>query len=351
MPFGNQIETTLLHQLIYGEPKTRKTWWTLKAAEFNYNLLVLSGSATGTRVIANIDPAARHRVRIINCNDKPVYPVFGEFVTRFLRGMNVVWDDTAEQFYFENHPTIKYDPTHGYFQINSTLLTQNDVLIIDNWTELSESVIWNWMLENGVDIASGKRPENIRDMFGYASAILSWMLATINHLPCHTMVICHKQTVDVMKKVPTEKKDRMGRPVHGEEPTGEQHIVPVSSSRAHSEKLAAKFDDILDFQKQGNQVYIDTTTSEGREGGSRTVHGRFPWEKLTIVDFLKPLGLQPPQQEMEMPGCVYFPPNIQTQEQAAVDVTPMNDPLDADKASQTDMTLAAIGGMGKRAAE
>lgn len=343
MPRGDDLSQQLIHAMTYGEPKTRKTWWALRAAEAGFNVLHLCGDPDGANVIVNLPPEARQRIWVVNCHDKPLYPVFAPLMVRFLKGMVVTWDDTDERILIDVNK--EYNSAHACLDLRALSLCPTDVLIIDGWTSLAESIVFQWYFENGQDITAGKRID-LRDLYGWAGNVLSWIASTICNLNCHTIVICHKQTVDIMRKVPTDAKDRKGQPIPGMEPVGEQKIVPISSSRPHAEKLAGKFGDIFDFQKSGKNIYIDCDAEEGRDGGSRLMHGRFLWEQFQFGNLIKALGKEFPPGNQEMPGVIYYPPNAQTQEQADVEVAPMNDPtLDA-QATGT-LNLSGIANMGK----
>lgn len=338
MPMGDAVIDFLLHQLYYGEPKTRKTWKSMQAAEQNFNVLIFDGD-DGSQIVNQIRPDAKKNIRIIACGDRMDYPVFSDTIVRFLGGMNVLWDDTENRM---ATPMDNYDPTHAYFQLNSSKLTNNDVAVLDSWTALQFSAKWRWMLDNGHDITSGQRPADGFGMYSYTDMILDWILKAWNKLPCHTIIIAHKQTIDVVKKMATGSTDNKGRPIVAQVPTGSQKTVPISASKPHAEKLAKEFSDILDFQKVGSHIYIDTTTTEGRDGGSRTLHGNFAWEEITMAVMLAPLGIKPPESPQDMPACLYFPPGAQTEEQAAAEVSPVNDPLNTD-VSDKPVTIGMLG--------
>lgn len=297
MPYGDQLNDLQIRLMLFGRPKLKKTWWAMNAAAAGFNVLLLDGDK-GAGIIQQVNHNIRRRLRIIECADKLNVPVFADFITRFLAGHTIRWDDTDNRVI----PTIQVpNPTHAHFIIDATKLTLNDVVVLDSWSSLVVSFVWQYHMENGIDL--NKEPKDKWGNFRYSDRMLNWILSAIKAIPCHVIVIAHEMTNEETE------------PKHNQEGkiervlTGEINIQADSSSRNHGGKLPKHFSDILYFHKKGTHIYVDTRAIEGRDGGSRLIYDDREWDKLQFTDFVKASGLEF-QQDAPMPGCVYFEPGM-----------------------------------------
>lgn len=295
MPYGDQLEDVQIRIMEFGRPKLKKTWWAMQAAAAGFNVLLLDGDK-GAGIVKQVDSSIRRRLRIIECADKLNVPVFADFITRFLAGHTIRWDDTDNKVI----PTIQVPkPDHAHFIIDATKLTLNDVVVLDSWSALVVSYTWQYFMENGLDL--NKEPKDKWGNFRYSDRMLNWVLSAIKALPCHVIVIAHEMTNEETEPVKNQE-GKVEKIL-----TGEVNIQADSSSRNHGGKLPKHFSDILYFYKKGTHIYIDTRAIEGRDGGSRLIYDDREWSKLQFTDFVKASGLVY-EQDAPMPGCVYFAP-------------------------------------------
>lgn len=284
--------------LIFGPPKTRKTWKACQAAESGYNVLLFDGDK-GATIIRQLSPEAQRRIRVISCYDKLGRPMFGEMMIRFSKGQPVYWNATDNEFVVPGMTPIV--PEKSYVFLDATRLTTNDLVVCDSRTALAASVVWKFLSENNIDISEAKKLE--WDVYGYASRMLSWMLSQWKCFDGHFIEISHEQTIDVTKKE-MSGKDRQGNPKITSVPVGTQKIIPISSSKAHAETVAHAYTDVGWFYQRGQQVYITTKNEEGRIGGGRSLFMDEPWDNVHFLNFVRAIGAPEPDGTDEMPACI-----------------------------------------------
>jgi len=303
MPRGSDLTNLPLRELLYGEPKTRKTWWAVAAAESGFNVLLFDGD-DGAHIVKKLSPAAQKRVRVVRCMDTAQHPLFIQVITRFMAGETVVWDDTAGQLI---SALAKPKEDHVIWELKLARATNTDVIITDSHTSLVTSLAWQYMMEQGQDVKDAKKQD--WDAYAYAGRLVEWMHSCMHKVPCHYVHIAHEVIVDMTKKEPGGLDPKTGKTIVNAVPTGEQYKRIVSSSKANAATLGRHFSDILWFHKVANKVYIDTRAEEGREGGSRNVFKDDEWDKLQFDTFVKSTGMIIPGKDapdIPMPLCLEF---------------------------------------------
>ena len=133
----------LLRIFLYGDIKTKKTWWAGKAAEAGYNVLLLDGD-DGWHILNNIAPAARKRIQVVNMTDNRGHPIFAAALSRLLKDGKMVWDEKAKK-------SAKLSPNGDCMAVNLDLLDANCVLIVDSWTAICRSLMLQYARENMIE--------------------------------------------------------------------------------------------------------------------------------------------------------------------------------------------------------
>jgi len=350
MPLGSSYNQQTIRLLEYGPARSRKTWWALIAAEAGFNVLVLDGE-NKCSTVNHLSMEAQARCRIINCKDKIDRPVFAPLIEALIKGMPITWND--DECYIATQVT-GLNVAHNHFSINLTSLGMNDILVIDSWYPLVYSTAWCWMRDNGIDIDNYKRTDLGFDHFQQMHYKLDRFLNALTSLRCHLIVIAHQQVTEMTRAKPTDKKTRAGEQytVIDHIPIGEQRIMPISSSKPHSMKLASHFTDIAYFTMVLQQVMLDMSASPDRDGGSNSLNGQFLWEQLRFDHLTGAMGYPNPVAGLEMPGCVWYPADAgAVQPDVTASPTPSAEPttLQAAHAGGGPINVAALTG-GKLAA-
>lgn len=265
----------LLRTLVYGPGKTKKTWWACRCAEFGYNVILLDGD-DGSVITKQLPAEAQKRITIIKLMSKiDGSATFCRFMASFLKARNnLIWNarDRIETYSKTAEP-------YRRVWVDAAKLTPNDVLIVDSWTALAESLRQDYATTNKIDLSDAKKTE--WDGFGFEGGFLDFVLMKLHALPCHVIVVGHATVY--------EKWDRRDKknPI-----LLEQRTQPISSSGPHAKKLAKHFDNVLYFERfSPTSVYIDPCGDRDKDGGSRLIEPvKQKWEDLTPAVLFKALG-------------------------------------------------------------
>ena len=257
----------LLRVLAYGPAKTKKTWWAAKAAESNFNVILLDGD-DGWHILKNIDKQYQKRISVIRMVDTHKSAAFCKGMTTLLKEYKLVWDEVKKQ-------SSKLQPNANCIYLNFETLTRNDVVIVDSWTALTYSLMFQFAMENDIDISDANKVE--WDGYGWAGRIATWMINQLQALPCHVIVIGHRTVY--------EKRSKDGKTVES------QRQQLASTSGNHAATMPGKFSDILTFSIKGASYKIDTSGDYDRDGGSRLFPPKiYNWEELQFKDLILAAG-------------------------------------------------------------
>jgi hypothetical protein len=296
-----------LRVLAYGKAKTKKTWWAAQAAEAGFNVILIDGD-DGAHIVRNIRADAQARIQIVNVVDTLDRPVFCDFMARMLaqRANNeVIWNEVTRAAQL---PTTKANPEHSYYVIDVRKFTANDVLVIDSWSALVDSLMMRFAVEQKIDLADAKKTE--WEGYGFSGRLATFFLAQLHALPCHVVVISHESVYEKKKNV--DKGN--GRIEQIVEYTRTQ---PVSTSNPHAMQLAKHFSDVLHFTQVNELTYkINAGGEQYRDGGSRNVPPRkYNWPEgkdseaeLSFARLVQALGYALPENVSVSAGCRWYAP-------------------------------------------
>lgn len=272
---------------LYGEEKTKKTWWACAAAEAGYNIILLDGDK-GYEITKNLSKEARQRIRLIRCNDTLDRPQFVQVLVRLLRGGEVIWDGTDQRL------SNKITAGHAHYRIDLSRLTANDILIVDSWTAVAKSIIHDVSIEKEIDLTDIKTAEKWQ-FFGYTTGVSAWAVEKLKNIKGNTIVIGHAEIYDKIKKGTEASKN----------PVIEfSRMQAASVTKNDAMKLGKEFTDILYFTMQGSNYFIDTRKIEGRMGGSRVLAPNlYAWDKLQFRDYAVLANMQPGNPELPCLAC------------------------------------------------
>ena len=212
----------LLRLLCYGPAKSKKTWWIGKAAEAGYNVLLLDGD-NGWHILKQIKPEAQKRIQVVNVMDELNQVIFAPMLTRLMKTGKIIWDEKAKKTQFQTNENC--------ISIDLTKLTANDVLVVDSWTALVTSLMWQFAKENTIDLSEADK--NDWDFYGWAGRLSLWVASRLTALPCHIVVIAHATMY--------EKRSKDGKKIISQK----RQIIGTSGPNAM--QMPSKFSDILYF--------------------------------------------------------------------------------------------------------
>lgn len=295
--FSEDSTQTLARMMLYGAPKTKKTWWIGKAAEAGFNPIFLDGD-NGFHVLRNIADNAKHRITHVTCHDDIGKPIFAPLIITLLKSKRLLWNNTTRQKELSSRGLNPADE-HLYFDL--TKLTNRDILCVDSFTAFVTSLNLRYAVENNVDLTDAEKWE--WDGYAYSGMLIDWFLNSLRGLPCHIAVIGHETQY--------EKRDKMGNIMWSK-------TVMKSSSNPKSLTVPSDFSDILYFSILGGYAKIDTRAEAERIGGCRGVPPKvYDWDDLQFTDLCKAYSIPVPgncEREFDCAGVQSFLPGQEVPE-------------------------------------
>lgn len=267
-----------LRLLLYGAAKMKKTWWAGKAAEAGFNVLFINGDK-GTGILRMLSPEAQKRIYIINAYDTPQCAVFAEFMTWFLKGGVMYWDEVQRR----RLPT----PNENCIMLDPFNLPSNTVIVNDSWTALAYSIAFRYCIENTIDLSDAERTE--WDGYLWSGTLASWMIEQWKKLPCHTVTIGHENTYEKYEGTGKQRKMVFSK------------LQIKSTSNPAAMQLAKQFTDIFYFTVRGAAFQIDTSVKHDRDGGSQVVPPKvYQWDALDFAAVCNFAGTQMPDADLPL---------------------------------------------------
>lgn len=278
----NTLQDGLLRIACYGVGGTKKTWWGMNAAKFGFNVIDIDGD-DGWKIVNQIDEDARNRIGIVDVVDTFDNPVMCTFLTRLLKGEKFLWNETKKQTVFNES---QFDLNDNYVYVDASKLTRNDVLCIDSWTSLRNSLGWKFAKENNIDLSDPSLDSNW-DGYRWMGALADWYLQKIHALPCHVIVIGHETTY--------EKRDQeKNSTTRGKLISSKKQMV--STSGPHGSRMMKDFSDMLYFYIEGVLHRISTMPEKEKDAKSQLVKpGEYFWKDLQFDTFCKAANIPFPQ--------------------------------------------------------
>jgi len=136
--------------LCYGEEKTGKTWWALRAASLGFNVTILDGD-NSHHVVTQIPEEMQKKIAVVKLLDSKSNAKFHNFLTRIY--LNTAWamrEKDGESIYAGSRASYT-DTAHGntpHVFFDPTKLNLNDVLIIDSWSAFCRSMAKSYKIVN-----------------------------------------------------------------------------------------------------------------------------------------------------------------------------------------------------------
>ena len=294
------LTDTKARVLLIGESKAGKTHWAMQAAEAGFNVLYLDGD-NSKATLNGLSAQAKPRVRYLDCHDSLTVPRFKIILMGLLESAEFQWNDSQQKMIAATQPLSEGETA---WIIEPVKLTENDVVVIDSWSSLTWSIIWDWANGAGIQLSANLRNDN-RNMYGDIGNKATWILNVLAALPCHLIVTAHPDEFVKYKKPP-------GRVSNQKEKDLEllwTRDIPKSTSRPHGRSMAKFFPDVLwlKIDIMGNRL-IDGRAAEDRDGGSRfngvqDANNIYSFEKL-----VQTIGGQAPNPDAPMPAVIEYEP-------------------------------------------
>lgn len=263
---------------IYGPAKSKKSWWALSAAEAGYRVLMLDSDRSST-IVAQLSPAARKRVYVIECHDSAVDAYAAAFHTYAFKTFNFWINEETRR--------LSFNPQAGLVNIDMRSFGRDTVVLVDSYSAIVQSIIKQFCLENNIDQSDAKKTE--WPGYNFCGMWLNWLLGQIQQFPCPIIMTGHTVQYEKYKKLPGSNGQEKQGPLEW------SRRQLKSSSNPHSMGITKHFTDVLYCYVEGRQAYIDTRGNQYEEGGSRAIPpDRYKWEEMSFAKLASLYGLMPP---------------------------------------------------------
>ena len=275
MPFANDIDLSkqLLRTVIWGEAKTRKTFWACMAAEAGFNVILIDGD-DGSQIVRQLPSHVQPKVLVVDVRDLIDRAVFKEFCATFVRAKSFLWNEQTRLAEFRD-----FKAENSYIRFTPSKFTPNDVVIFDSWKAFTQSTLLSFAMSNELDLSDAEKEE--WDGYGFQGRFQDFVLKSLHCLRCHVIVIGHSCVYEKWDRRDKKNPKLLSRKTQ-----------LVSSSGPHAGTMWSNFTDILYVERIGpTNFMIDTAGEMDRVGGSRLLEPRkYQWDKLPVTDLLSKIG-------------------------------------------------------------
>jgi hypothetical protein len=255
MPFANNAEvrseSAVARVLIYGDHKTKKTWWSLQAAAAGYNVLHLDGDYFGSSIVdaMPLSSEAKARIGIVNLVGNPGSPTFKNFMELVSRDtIAFAWDEQ------DKCRALVTKPEHTYWEFDFNQLTSDDVLVLDSWSALARNARYAYAMSHALNLADAEKDD--WDGYGWEARFMDHVLDTLQRLPCHIIVIAHAKEYE--KRDPNSGKIMWAK------------TIPVSCSGNQGMIMGKDFGAVIHTYRQSSiQIMLQPVGTDSRMGGCR----------------------------------------------------------------------------------
>jgi len=282
LAINNFSAPNLARVIVYGAPKTRKTWWAGTAAK-THRVWLLDGE-NGATILNQLPEAYQKNISRIPLGVNPGQASFATFIKKFAEMLPFIWAANKGSVVL---PSQADDQEDLYIAVDQDKLNSDDVIIIDSWTTIVQETVLLYTQLNNLNILQPKKRDYA--FYDFQNQVLDTILSTLNKLPCHVILIGHAYEYEY------ELEDISDNGFRKKSAATKRKIGIQSCTSKHSQKVPANFGEVLYFEnKDENTTLINTGSSPNREGGCRSIAAnvfQFPgWE---WKDFIASAGILP----------------------------------------------------------
>lgn len=290
MPIADQYlnSPSPVRLLLYGPPKSKKTWWAANAALAGFKVLLLDADG-GASIIRNVTQAARANIYVMDIANQHSRSTAIDFTVPLLKNQYVIYNENTHQV-FLHQGSMNADTTF----VDLRAMDSSYVLVLDSWTALVYSIQLRFSLENGVDLSDASKPD--WEGFRWAGALATWVLNQLTALPCNVIVVAHSSMYE-----------KRGKDAMGKDKIEWARRQPLSTSNPHGMTLGKSFDEIYYLYAKRQANFIEATGDQFADGGTRFLKpGTYQWDKLQFADLAMAANIPLPAERPDYtPGFVF----------------------------------------------
>lgn len=249
MDLNDYNQHTRTKCIVYGPPKSGKTALVGKLAASGFKLHWLD-LENGIKTLLNpamLAPEFRSNVNVVNIPDHRLYPIAIETVREVLRG--------GAKKICQSHgkvscPVCAKIPEARWSEVNLGAFTENDILVIDSLTQLSNSAMNRGIIKE-LQKPTGEEYKCQFADYAAQGALLDQVLSLIQVMDLNIIVISHE--------------------VESEMTDGKDKIVPMAGTRNFSKLSAKYFDSVIycTLTNKAHRAYSSTAYASNVLTGDR----------------------------------------------------------------------------------
>lgn len=270
---------TPMKVLVYGYGKTRKTSWAGAVAKTHMNGIYCDCDNSIPVLGSVLTPEEQAKLTYVDISDEVNSAKASWFIAALAKGKPFIWDE-VERKVCKSRPSAPHD----CILVNPSLFTPSDVLIIDSYTQVCNSLFMQYAIENNIDLSEAKKLE--WDDYRWAGQLATFLLTSLMALKCSIILISHVRTYEKRRKNK-----------YGVEELVSCRTQPVSVSNNHAETISKYFGEVYYFFKQGTGTKISTKTSDSLDCGSRFLEPKeWAFDELSLETIANKYNINRPTQ-------------------------------------------------------
>lgn len=275
----------LVKLLMIGDGKIGKTHYAGMAAAAGLNVLYLDGDV-GAQTIAGLPMEARRHVYLLNMADRITggvrSPDFADNMGAMTSTIRFRWNDTDQR------EAKRADKGVEVWEIEPAKLDHNDLLVIDSWTGLTESMMLKCAQANGVDL-SNATTSAMRPVYQGANLMATSMLQVIRSVRCHVIVIAHPDEYTHMTK-PTGR--RVSDAKENDMVIDWTKMIPKTTSKPQGLNMAKYFTDVAwaEMSPSGKERRLNFQVKNDRVSGGHFDSSKDADKEYSFGELVKAVG-------------------------------------------------------------
>lgn len=245
--------------LVYGQPMSGKTSWVSLFAE-SYRLHWIDLDGKFQSMYNHLDQAYWGNIEVYRVTSQPGKPHAANTVSRILKSTSLIKICDAHG---EVSCQVCTKSSASFTTFDPTTLTTKDIIVVDNLTTLSESILerhigftdeWNFRKPEYSDIAKWRM--TLSTFFTYAKS-----------RGCHVIFISHEEEM--------EQED------------GTHKLTPVGATRAFATTMAGKFHHVLHTKFANGKFQITSLAAKDMNAQVGSVSGLEVKDKDSLLKLFK----------------------------------------------------------------
>lgn len=275
----------LVKMLLIGAGKIGKTHYAGMAAAAGLNVLYLDGDV-GAQTLAGLPMEARKHIYLMQMADRidggTRTPDFIQNMTELTSYSKMAWND------HESRIASRKDSNYDRWTLQPAKLDHRDLLVIDSWTGLTESIMLKCAQGNGIDLATATTAE-MRPVYQSSAQIATSILQVIRSMRCHVIVISHPDEYVHLKK---PEGRRVSEAKEGDMVIEYTKLIPKTTSKPQGLQMAKYFTDVAwaEMSPSGKERRLNFQVKNDRVSGGHFDGFKSADSEYSFAELIRQVG-------------------------------------------------------------